>query len=151
MLAASRHGVRVLVATLLVALAIPAAAVAGSGSKCNASACKVYVEQSAPSAGKGQTPPSAGAVTGGKTAHVPKKTVRVLALAGNDRAPLKDLLAGSSVGSLRGGNVGAPSVLGAAFDLGAGPLALLAILLATALGLAARGSVRGWLQRRATQ
>jgi hypothetical protein len=41
-------------------------------------------------------------------------------------------------------------MLGAAFDLGAGPLVLLSILLATALGLAARGSIRSWLHRRSS-
>jgi hypothetical protein len=41
-------------------------------------------------------------------------------------------------------------MLGAAFDLGAGPLVLLSILLATAFGLAARGSVRTLLHRRSS-
>jgi hypothetical protein len=123
----------------LIALLIPAAALAGNNGKCNASACKVYIEPNGPSAGRGQTPPSQ-QVGSGKTVHHSTKLSRVLALAGKDRGPLKDLLAGSDVGSLKGGTVGSagsPSMLGAAFDLGAGPLALLAILLTTAVGLAA--------------
>lgn len=147
-----RHVVFAAVAVLFIALAIPAAALAGNGGKCNASACKVYVEPNGPTAGKGQAPQQPkSSVTGGKKIHVPKKLSRVLALAGNDRRALKNLLAGSDVGSLRnGGNVGSSSALGAAFDLGAGPLALLLILLATAVGLGARGRVQIWLRRRSS-
>jgi len=61
---------------------------------------------------------------------------------------VKRLLTDSGLGNLRSGNVAGPSLLGAALDLGVGPMVLLAILLATAVGLATRGSVRGWLLRR---
>ena len=132
---------------MFVALLIPAAATAGSGDKCNASACKVYVEQPGPSAGRGQTTQQPG--TKIVIPHQAKLS-RVLARVGNNRGPLKNLLAGSNVGPLSGGNVRSPSMLGAAFDLGAGPLVLLAILLTTAVGLAARGSVRSWRQRRSS-
>jgi hypothetical protein len=54
----------------------------------------------------------------------------------------------ANLGSLQGGPSSSPGLLGAAFDLGTGPMILLAILVATALGIAARGSVRGWLERR---
>jgi hypothetical protein len=133
-----------------IALAIPATALAGGGGKCNASACKVYVEPNGPSAGKQQPPPPTSDSTKGKgKTHVPKNLARALSQAGRDRGPLKHLLTGGDLGSMKGGaNAGSPTLLGAAFDLGAGPLVLLSILLATALGLAARGSVRSWLHRR---
>lgn len=149
MLAGSRHVVCLAGAALFVALFIPAAAMAGNGDKCNASACKVYIEQPGPSAGRGQTTQQPGTKPKIVT-HPSTKLSRVLARAGNNRGPLKDLLAGSNVGSLSGGNVRSPSMFGAAFDLGAGPLVLLAILLTTAVGLAARGSVQSWRQRRSS-
>jgi hypothetical protein len=152
MSAGSRHVIRAGVVVFFIALANPTAALAGNGGKCNASACKVYVEPNGPSAGKQQPqqqqPTSSSTKGKGKT-HVPKHLARALSLAGRDRGPLKNLLMDAGLGSMKGGaNAGSPTMLGAAFDLGAGPLALLAILLATACGLAARGSVRSWLHRR---
>jgi len=138
---------------LFIALAIPAAALAGAGGKCNASACKVYVEPNGPSAGKQQQQHQLtdGSTKGEGKTHVPKDLARALSQAGRDRGPLKNLVADGGLGSLKGGaNAGSPTMLGAAFDLGAGPLVLLSILLASALGLAARGSVRGWLRRRSS-
>ncbi len=153
MSAGSRHVIRAGVVVLFVALAIPATALAGNGGKCNASACKVYVEPNGPSAGKQQQPqqqqPTSGSTKGKGKTHVPKHLARALSRAGRDRGPLKNLLTDAGLGSMKGGaNAGSPTMLGAAFDLGAGPLVLLAILLATAGGLAARGSVRSWLHRR---
>jgi hypothetical protein len=139
----------------LVVLAAPVSAFASGGGNC--SACQVYHEAPGPSAGRQQQPPTqpqqptGTSQSGGKQKHAPKGLSRVLAQAGKDRRPLSQLLGpDSGIGSLRNGpgNVGSPSLLGAAFDLGAGPTVLLAILLATALGLAARGSVRGWRLRR---
>jgi len=149
MSAGSRHVILAGVA-VSIALAIPATALAGGGGKCNASACKVYVEPNVPTAGKQQPPPPTSDSTKGKgKTHVPKNLARALSQAGRDRGPLKHLLTGGDLGSMKGGaNAGSPTLLGAAFDLGAGPLVLLSILLATALGLAARGSVRSWLHRR---
>jgi hypothetical protein len=152
-----RHVIGAL-AFLFIALGSPAAALAGGGGKCNASACKVYVEPNGPSAGKQQQPqtggptqPTGGPPSAGPKTHVPKNLTRALAQAGRDRDALRHLLAGSGVGDLSGNDsAGSPTVLGAAFDLGAGPLVLLFILLATALGLAARGSLRGRLRRRST-
>jgi hypothetical protein len=154
MSAGSRHVTRAGAAVFFIALAIPATAFAGSGGKCNASACKVYVEPNGPSAGKQQQQqqppqPTSGSTQGKQRTHVPKNLARALSLAGRDRGPLKTLVTDGGLGSLKeGANAGSPSMLGAAFDLGAGPLVLLSILLATALGLAARGSVRSWLHRR---
>lgn len=149
-----RHVTRATAAVLFIAFAIPATALAASGGKCNASACKVYVEPNVPSAGKQQQPPPPAAgltKSGGRKTHVPKNLARALSLAGRDKGPLRALITDSGLGSLaRGDNAAAPGVLGAAFDLGAGPLVLLSLLLATAFGLAARGSVLGWLRRRSS-
>lgn len=152
MSAGSRHVILAGV-VVFIALAIPATALAGGGGKCNASACKVYVEPNGPSAGKQQQPPppppTSGQTKGGQKTHVPKNLARALSQAGRDRGALKNLLTAGGLGSMKGGaTAGSPTLLGAAFDLGVGPLVLLSILLATALGLAARGSVRSWLHRR---
>jgi hypothetical protein len=141
-------------------LAAPAAAFAGGGSKCHASACRVYSEQGAPGGG-GQQKPSTGPTTptthtsqnsGGEQQQqqTPTKLSRVLAHAGNDRGALSRLFAGdSALGNLhKNSDGGSPGILGAAFDLGVGPTVLLGILLATGLGLAARGSVRGLFRKR---
>jgi hypothetical protein len=148
--AGTRHVVSAAVVLVFIALAIPTVAVAGNTGKCNASACKVYVEPNGPSAGGGQNAQQPQGTRPKSTTHHSTKLTRGLARAGNDRGPLKHLLVGPAVGSLKGGNVASPSMLGAVSDLGAGPLALLSILLATALGLAARGSVRSWLHRRSS-
>jgi hypothetical protein len=153
--AGSRHVLLAAAAVLLVALAAPAVAFADKGGKCTASACKVYSEGgSAPSSGRQQPPkaPTGSNKSGGQQPQVPKNLSRVLAQAGNDKLPLSRLLNGdTAIGSLGSGPGGAsPGLLGAAFDLGAGPTVLLAILLATALGLAGRGRVHGWLRRRSS-
>jgi hypothetical protein len=157
MSAGSRHVIRAGLAVFFIALAIPASALAGGGGKCNASACKVYVEPNGPSAGKQQQQPqqqqqpTSGPTKGQGKTHVPKNLARALSQAGRDRGPLKDLVTDGGPGSLKGGaSAGSPTLLGAAFDLGAGPLVLLSLLLATAFGLAARGSLRTWLQRRSS-
>jgi len=143
-------------AAFCIALALPVGAFADGGGKCSASACKVYHEQDVPSAGRKQqsTPPSqpTGPSTSGGQATHPTKLSRVLAHAGKDTGPLKRLLDDASIGDLRSGpaSAGSPSLLGAAFDLGTGPMVLLVILLGTAVALAARGSVRGWLRRRSS-
>jgi hypothetical protein len=135
-----------------VGLSAPAVALAGGGGNC--SACKVYSEPSGPNAGRKQQPPPQQPTGSGpattKPSQLPKNTRRVLAQAGKDRGPLKSLLTDGNIGALSSGphSVGSPSLLGAAFDLGTGPMILLSILLATALGLAARGSLRGWRLRR---
>jgi hypothetical protein len=149
-----RHAVPAAAAVLLIALAAPGIAIAAGGAKCKASACQVYHEQSVPSAGAQQQstpPPATGTSTTGGT-QTPTNLSRVLAQAGKDKAPLSQLLTDSGPGSLQTGpgNVVGPSALGAAFDLGVGPTALLAILLATAVGFAVHGPVRGWLRRRST-
>lgn len=153
--AGSRHVVRAAAAVFFIALVAPAAAVADGGSKCNASACKVYHEQGAPNPGGHKpTGPSKGSnkSSGGKQPQAPKTYARVLQHAGKDRGALKNLLGNDAgLGSLsRGSGGGSPSLLGAAFDLGAGPTILLAILLGIGLGVAARGGVGSWLRKRSS-
>lgn len=160
--AARRRVAGVAAALFFLALAMPAGALAGHGGKCNASACKVYLEQGGNPAGpggptkpqgSGTQPSTSGPATssGGGQAKTPTKLGRVLAHAGSDKMPLKNLLgADAGITPVRNGagSVGSPSALGAAFDLGSGPTILLAILLATAIGLALHGSVRNWRSRR---
>jgi hypothetical protein len=141
-----RRAVPAATIVLLLALAVPAAAIAGSGAKCSASACKVYYEQPGPNAGEQQHP--TGSNNGRPQSQISKNLSRVLSQAGKDRGALHRLLADANLGGMQGGPSSGPSALGAAFDLGTGPTILLAILVATALGLAARGSVRGWRERR---
>jgi hypothetical protein len=162
MLVGLRQVSSVAVAIFCIALVLPAAALAkGGGSKCNASACKVYIEPPAPSAGK-QSPPTAsqnptspgqtgsGNGSGGTQTQQPKNLQRVLLHAGNDKAPLSKLLTESGVSPLRGGpgNVAGPSLLGSALDLGPGPLALLAILLTSALAFGVYSGLRSRQARR---
>jgi hypothetical protein len=155
-----RRTVGVGTVALVVALAAPVGALAGSGGKCNASACKVYVEQGVPNAGGQQQPQqqqpqgkSTGTTkTSGKKTKASQKVSRVLANAGKDRLALSRLLRDSGRGVLEPstGTIVAPSALGAAFDLGAGPAVLIAILIATAAGLAIQGGARNWRRRRPT-
>lgn len=154
--AGSRHVVLAAATALLVALAAPAAAFADGGAKCNASACKVYHEQDATNSG-GQKPPpqkptGSNKSGGGQQQQPQAPKNRVLQHAGKDRGPLKNLLNGdAAIGSLSSGSGGSsPGLFGAAFDLGTGPTVLLAILLGVGLGLAARGSVGGWLRKRSS-
>lgn len=154
MVAGLRHLTRAAAAAFCVALALPAAALANGGGKCNASACKVYVEAPVPSAGKQQQTPQQPAPSSAPTPQTtqPKNLSRVLLHAGKDKAPLSRLLNDSGITPLHGGpdNVAGPSLLGAALDLGPGPLALLGILLAAALALAVNGGMRGRRRRRPT-
>jgi hypothetical protein len=140
-------------AVVLLALAWPAAAFANGGGSCHASACKVYTEP-AGSAGGHQSKSGGNGATP-KPLPIPSKTSRLLANAGKDRAVLSNLISNPAYGTKRGlqksglGSVASPSALDAAFDLGAGPIALLAILLASALGLAVHQGLRGRRRRRA--
>ncbi len=146
MAAGLRHIALAATVALLIGLAAPAAALAGGGGNC--SACQVYSEPNPPSAGHHQTQPpqnSTGPTQGGaQQTQTPKGLSRVLAQAGEDKGPLVRVLGDSGSNNLHAGHVGSPGLFGTALDLGAGPTALLAILLATALALGARGSVRSW-------
>jgi hypothetical protein len=156
-----RHVAGVVTAVICIALALPAAALAGKGGKCNASACKVYIEQGVGKPGgpgsqgpQGPQKPTGGSSTGGTVSQqtvVPNRVARVLAHAGQDKAPLSHLLTDAGLGPVKSaaGRVGSPSALGAAFDLGSGPTVLLALLLGTAIGFGIHGGLRNWRRRRA--
>ena len=150
-----KHLVRAAAALFCIALALPAGALASGGSKCNASACKVYIEGPAPSAGSQQQPPATGPSqtgpsTGGPQTTAPSNLSRVMAAAGQDKVPLSRLLTDSALGNLHAGsgNVGSASVLGAVSDLGVGPTVLLAILLASALAVVVHSGIRNRRRRR---
>ena len=148
MVAGLRRVLTIGAAVFCVALALPAFALAKGAPKCNASACKVYIEQGAPSGGKQQQqpppPPTTSTTNAGGNQPQPTKLSRVLAHAGADEVPLSKALNDSGSGPLHGGsaNVVGPSFLGAALDLGPGPLALLAVLLASAVGFAIYNGAR---------
>ena len=139
-----------------IALALPAGALAGGGGKCNASACKVYTEGPGSAGGGGQQNHPSGQSTGPvKPVHISAKSSHVLSHAGKDKRVLHRILSlpdyGAPARRLYKANltsVVAPSALGAAVDLGAGPTVLLSILLATAVALAAHGGFRSWRRRR---
>lgn len=130
-------------AIALVALASPTAALAHGAGGCNASACKIYTEPAGSAGGSKD-----GGGTTSKPLPIPSKTSRLLAHAGKDKKALSYLIRNQGYGARRGleksvvGSIASPSAFGAAFDLGAGPIALLAILLASALGLAAHKGMR---------
>jgi hypothetical protein len=137
---------------VLIALAFPAVSVAGRGSagmKCEASACKVYVESSLGPGGQQR-----GSMRQ-KPVALSKKTARKLARSGKDRKILTQLFMDPGYGAIRGfrpsagAELAPPTALGAVLDLGSGPTVLLAVLIATAAGLAVHSGARSWRQRRA--
>lgn len=147
---------RLLVAAVVVGVtfAVPAAALAGNGAKCNASACKVYIEQSLPNGTGG----------GGSTSTTPlpvsklpvsKKAARALAHAGKDKAALTRLVQNPELflrtrePSNGYSDVAAPTALSAAFDVGTGPTALFATLAGMAvLLLLSTAGLSAWRRRR---
>jgi hypothetical protein len=146
-----------IIAVVAVVLAAPAVAIAGNGGKCNASACKVYVEPGANSSGHHQPQqqhPAGPSTTGEKGGKQPAPTqvARVLAAVGKDKGALSQLLkdAGQTGLAATPASVASPSALGAIFDLGSGPNVLLAFLIATVLGLATYSGVRSWRSWRAS-
>lgn len=153
-----RHLLGAGVATAL-ALSLPAAALAAPPSKKHHGqpslppATQVYVEQ-VPTATGGQSVGSTS--TGGGNSSVPLSNTAQRALqssGGKDKSTLKALATDPSLGA-RDNLVGAPvfavkapSALGAAFDLGSGPTALLVLLVVSA-GLLALGGSLHFLRRR---
>ncbi|GEM_PF-3545583 len=151
MSAGLRHALPVATVVLFFAIA-PGVALAGGRSTCHASACLVYSEPSVPTA-SGQS--MTGGTTGGTTtpvAQLPSTLRSVLQrVPPKDRSTLGTIFGAGPQQGLRepsGSRVAAPSALGAAFDLGSGPTALLGILAATAVALALQGGFRAWRRRR---
>lgn len=140
-----------LTAVAAVALFAPAGALACSG----VSAVCVYSQQNIGPGGSkpinkpGSQPQRPVQVPQGVTkklsqSHAPSAQVKALqALAQNPNLVQKRNLQAVAPGSIT-----APSALGAAFDIGPGPVALIAVLAASAVLLLAGTGWRGWRRRR---
>ena len=144
-----------IIAVVAGVLVAPAVAIAGNGGKCNASACKVYIEPGANSSGHhhhATGPSTTGEQGTGTKSPAPTKVARVLAAVGKDKSTLSRLLKDSGQTGLAAApaSVASPSALSAIFDLGSGPNVLLAFLIATVLGLTIFSGVRSWRSRRAS-
>ena len=131
-------------------LTTPSTALASCGG--GPSAKNVYTE--CVPAGGGAKPTTSGETgTGpGSTSGPSTKAALALQHAGKDRRVLSSLLRGygaSQPFQTDGptNNAGAPSILGSAFDLGSGPMALLILLGGTALALLGGSGVRFWRTR----
>lgn len=143
-----------LVVTTLAAGAVVAAALVGPSTAlaCNGggpSAVNVYIECTP--AATGSKPTTSSPTTGSETpTHVSDRTAKALKGAGSDRRFLFHLVRSSGGSRLvQPRSAGAePSALGSAFDLGSGPVALLAALAGTALLLLAGNGLRFWRSRR---
>lgn len=128
-------------AALAVGLVAPSAALACN----NDSASCIYSDGGVNASGKSAGP-------GAKPRHVPKKVDNYLKKAGKDAAGLHALIQQPNLGTspdrkIAGFNpnsVAPPSALAAVFDLGAGPVALIAVLIGSALALLAASGWRGW-------
>jgi hypothetical protein len=141
-------------ATVLLVLAAPAPALAkGKPKKGHSpSAVDVYVEQVPTATGHAAPPPATGQTTESTPAVPlrPKARRQLHRRGGKDRGFLRRLATHPDfVGKLEPtGAVASPGTLGAAFDLGAGPTTLFALILATALACVLGGGLRGWRRRR---
>lgn len=132
-------------AAVAVGLVAPSAALACN----NDSATCVYSDGGVNASGGKSSGP------GAKPRHVSKKVNSYLAKAGKDAPGLKALVQTPSLGTskqraLAGFNpnsVSPPSALSAVFDLGAGPVALIAILIASALAIVLATGWRHWRGR----
>lgn len=129
-------------------MAMPSVAYADCGG--GPSAQHVYSECiPGASGGKATKAPPASRGQGGST-PVSQRTANAIAKAGKDSRFLsafasggKRLLPSPSAGS----ESASPGILGSAFDLGSGPLALLVILTGTAALILAASGLRGWRRR----
>lgn len=136
-------------AAIAVLLVLPAGALASGGkpkhhsTDCGVSAVCVYREQ-------GPTPTGPKPLgTSGTVVPLSPAASRALAAKGGKEKRMLRSLATSGLGVERlvgneatSGHGGPPSTIGAAFDLGPGPTALFALLLAAAAGLALRSGLR---------
>ena len=126
---------------------VPSAALA-----CNNGVSAVNVYKECVPSGGGGTHTAGGTQTGGTTTvQISKKTALALKKAGADGKSLKDLV--NSFGGprrmLQSSSAGTePTAVGSAFDLGAGPTALLVVLAGSALLLVGATGLRTVRQRR---
>lgn len=144
---------RPLVAALVAAAALvaPSAALA-----CNSSVSAVNVyKECLPTGSGGKTTGSKGNSTGGGggagRVYVSKRTAAALKKAGADGKSLSNLVQGFGVRRLLQSHSSAaaaePTAVGAAFDLGSGPTALLVVLAGTAILLVAATGFRSYKRR----
>lgn len=140
------------------ALTAPATALAKGKHKKQPSAVDVYVEQVQTAGGHQSAPTSGGSApsTGGSTGTTssPSSSVplshhakrQLHSQGGKDTGLLTEVA--SQAGNARRlaavGSVSQPDTLNAAFDLGAGPTLLFALLLATGIFVAVGGGLRGY-------
>lgn len=140
---------RLLVAALVAGAAFvaPSAALADCGG--GPSAQHVYSECVNGASGGKPTKPVPGSSQPSGPAPISSHAAHALKGAGKDSRTLQGFLHGSRrlLPSSHAGNGSEPSALGSAFDLGSGPLALLAILGGTALLLLAGSGMRLWRTR----
>lgn len=144
---------RLLVAALAAGamFAAPSAALADCGG--GPSAQHVYSEcVTGASGGKHiKAPPTSGGQVGSNsTSPISSRTATALKNAGKDSRTLQAWVHGAGKRTLQSphsGDGSEPSALGSAFDLGSGPLALLALLGGTALLLLGGGGLRVWRAR----
>jgi hypothetical protein len=140
----------------LAALAAPGTALAKHPKK--PSAEDVYVEQYPTATGHKPAPSSKPTTTSGSTTPSQSPSValsskanrRLQSLGGKDTGLLHQLATHPGYeGRLAAGeSVRQPGTLNAAFDIGAGPAVLFAIVLATGLFVAVGGGLRGWRRLR---
>lgn len=134
-------------ASVAVGLVAPSSALACN----NDSATCVYSQPGVNASGGKSAGP------GAKPRHVSKKVNAYLAKAGKDAPGLRALVQQQSLGTPRirhlefnPATVAQPSALSAVFDLGAGPVALVAILIGSALAIVLARGWHGWRRWRAT-
>jgi hypothetical protein len=99
----------------------------------------------------GGTQTSGGSTSPTTSVHVSKQTAKALKEAGKDGQSLKHLVkvfGGARLLQSSSAPAGEPTAVGSAFDLGAGPTALLIVLASTAVLMLAATGVRGVRQRR---
>jgi hypothetical protein len=141
---------RLLVAALLAGaiFAAPSVALADCGG--GPSAQHVYSECVPGGSGGKATKPTIDSKQGGSI--IPSSTATAIGKAGKDRRTLSAFVRGAGRRTLpaptpSSGSEPEPSALGSAFDLGSGPIALLAALAGTALLLLGGSGLRLWRSR----
>ncbi|HKD95953.1 MAG TPA: hypothetical protein VKB43_14700 [Gaiellaceae bacterium] len=139
---------RPLVAALVAAAALvaPSAALA-----CNSSVSAVNVYKECLPTGSGGKASGSGGGGGAGRVYVSKRTAAALKKAGADGKSLSNLVQGFGVRRLLQSHSSAaaaePTAVGAAFDLGSGPTALLVVLAGTAILLVAATGFRSYKRR----
>jgi hypothetical protein len=138
-------------ATVLAATAALAAPSSALAKHKKPSAVDVYVEQVPTASGHQAAPSTSGGTSSGVTVPLSAQAKSKLQSKGGKDAPLlKQMVThpGFERHLAAVGDAGQPGTFNAAFDLGAGPTVLFALVLGTALFVAVSGGLRGWRRRR---